>query len=136
MFDLTISEHGDLVLAGNRDLAGVSGTDLVNQRIRLRLIVHRGEWFYDRDGTFGSNLHDILGKSPASAIQTDAYVREALRSMEDISIEDISTDYDEDAKSLFVSVSYIVADEIDQAALGLPGEDTQQTTVIVPVGEG
>jgi phage baseplate assembly protein W len=134
LYDLAISEHGDLILAGNRDLAGVSGTDLVNQRIRMRLLVHRGAWFYDRDGTFGSNLHEVLGKAPSSAIQTDAYVREALRSMEDISIEEIFTEYDEDGKSLIVFVSYIVSDELDKATLGLPGGDIQQTTVIVSVG--
>jgi hypothetical protein len=44
-YDLAISEHGDLILAGNRDLGGVSGVDLLNQRIQTRLRLHRGSWF-------------------------------------------------------------------------------------------
>jgi hypothetical protein len=84
MFDLAIAGNGDLIMAGNSDLAGISGTDLLEQRMRLRLVLHRGTWAYDRDGTLGSSLYRLIGMAPDDAnAAVEPYVREALRPMSD-----------------------------------------------------
>jgi|SRR5215467_2391557 len=132
MYDLAISPHGDLIMSGNRDLAGVSGVDLVNQRITIRLVSHRGTWFYDTDKTFGSDLYQTFGKSADSALDVDARVREALRPMSDIDIQDIVWLYDEDTKSLIVKVEYTVSDELDQASLDVPS-GVSGATVVIPI---
>jgi len=134
-YDLAISEHGDLILGGNRDLAGVSGEDLLDQRIAIRLVVHRGSWFYDTDGTFGSDLYQVIGQSPDSALAIDARVRDALRDMSDISIENIDAEYDPDGKSLIVTVEYAISPEEDESLLDQPGA-IFSTTVTVPVNVG
>lgn len=90
MFDLALSPNGDLILAGNRDLAGISGADLVEQRIRLRLRLRRGTWVYDENETLGSQLHRMIGMAPEEAHNSvGAYVREALRTMDDINVDDV-----------------------------------------------
>lgn len=131
-YDLAISSHGDLIMSGNRDLAGVSGSDLLDQRIKLRLIVHRGTWYYDTYGTLGSNLYKVLGVAPQAALEIEAYVREALRSMEEISIENIEALYNEDLKAIVVRIEYTQTPLIEEADLNIPGGAFQQTTVTVP----
>lgn len=136
MYDLAISNHGDLIMAASRDLGGVSGTDLLDQRVMLRLTIHRGTWYYDLDQTLGSNLYHVLGTSPDSALEIDAYVREALRPMDqEISIEDILPEYDSDTKALSVQVTYsqIIGGPGDD--INLPGSETQ-STVTVPIMPG
>src|SRR4029077_17204816 len=135
-YDLAISEHGDLIMAGSRDLAGVSGIDLINQRIVVRLTIHRGTWFFDADGTLGSFLYRVLGQSPQSALEIDSYVREALRPMTEISIEEVITEYREELKSLVVQVQYSQNPEVGEADVNLPNA-TQSTTVTIPyvIGE-
>jgi hypothetical protein len=135
-YDLALSPHGDLILAGNRDLAGISGEDLVNQRITIRLISHRGSWLYDFEQTFGSDLYQTFGKSPDAALEVDARVRDALRPMGDIEIQDILSFYDEDTKSLVVKVEYIISQELDEASLDVPTGNLSSTTVVIPVVGG
>jgi archaellin len=132
-YDLALSPHGDLIFAGNRDFAGVSGIDLVNQRITIRLTTHRGTWFYDLDGTLGSDLYQTAGKSPDAALEIDARVRDALREMDDIDIQNIDWIWDDDTKSLIVKVEYMVAPELDQSTLDAPTGMFSSTTVTIPV---
>lgn len=130
-YDLAISDYGDLLLAGNRDLAGVSGPNLTDQRIAIRLTVHRGTWFYDDDGTFGSELYQVVGKPAENSLDIDALVRNALAPMEEISIEDINWEYDEGTKAVVVQVSYLVI-ESGEGYIDQPGGITQDTTVTIP----
>lgn len=89
-FDLAISDHGDLIVTGHHDLAGKSGTDLIEQRMMIRLKLMRGSWIYDDDKTLGSDLHNLTGVPLDKAAATiPAYAREALRAIDDISIQDI-----------------------------------------------
>src|SRR3954451_12829264 len=90
-WDLVLSDAGDLIFGPNRDLAGISGTDLIEQRMKIRLRVHRGSWVYDTNGSFGSNLTQTIGMPPDQAhTSINAFVREALRPMADeIEITDI-----------------------------------------------
>jgi len=132
MYDLVISDHGDLILAGSRDLEGVSGTDLLDQRIVIRLKIHRGSWYYDTSETLGSYLFRILGTDPNAALEVDTYVREALRPITEISVEEVQSVYDENLKSLVITVGYSQTLQGDEADINLPGGDIQSATVIVP----
>lgn len=107
MFDLAISEFGDLMISGHGDLLGKSGVDLIEQRMLIRLRVQRGAWLYDTDKTFGSNLHRLVGTSTADASTAAiAYVREALRPMEnEISVENVEVLIGDD-HSVSLSVNY------------------------------
>jgi phage gp46-like protein len=115
-YDLAISEHGDLVVSGNRDLAGISGIDLIEQRIRMRLRMRRGEWLYDANSTLGSNLHQLTSMKPdtiASAAQQ--YVREALRGMTEISLDDVQVQMTNRDMTLIVFYQ-IEDDESDESS--------------------
>jgi hypothetical protein len=132
MYDLAISDHGDLILAGSRDLEGVSGTNLLDQRIVIRLRIPRGSWYYDTDETLGSFLFRVLGSDPNAALEIDTYVREALRAMPEISVEEVQAIYNEDAKSMVITVAYTQTLQGDEADIDLPGGDTQAATVTIP----
>lgn len=89
-WDIALSEHGDLVIAGNRDLAGISGSDLIEQRMKLRMKITRGSWIYDDEGSLGSNLNAVINMPP-ERMQTAAvgYVKEALRPMDEINVKQV-----------------------------------------------
>jgi len=126
-YDLVVSEHGDLIMSSNRDLAGVSGADLIEQRIKIRLRMHRGSWFYDLNDTLGSMLYQIIGNHPESSLQVDSRVREALQPMDEISIEEINWRYDEDGKSLIILLTYDIATEGEELSTALGEQETQIT---------
>jgi hypothetical protein len=108
-YDIAMSEHGDLVVSGSRDLAGISGTDLIEQRIRTRLRIRRGSWVYDTEGDLGSNLERVINQEPTQAERSiQNYVREALEPMEEISVVGVTTDYTD--LSLTLSVQYQLLD--------------------------
>lgn len=93
MYDLAVSENGDLMFQANRDLLGVSGAALIEQRIRTRLKIPRGSWTYDDDKSLGSRLHIVLNHDVERAMtEIPVFVREALDEMEDITILDVSLD--------------------------------------------
>lgn len=143
MFDLALSEHNDLVIAGNRDLAGVSGTDLIEQRIRLRLKIRRGTWVYDEGKTLGSQLFQLIGTSPDEVhTSVGAYVREALRPMSnEIEIQDVIHQHDMTTPDLALSnreieimVLYTVIGDLDPGTEGVSEQRT--VSVNIPVGGG
>lgn len=103
-WDLAISENGDLIISGHRDLLGRSGQDLIEQRIRLRLSIRRGSWIYDTDGTLGSNLFQLINMPPDRAQQAArAFVNEALRGMNEIVVDDVDVTYDSHSVTLIVN---------------------------------
>jgi len=89
-WDLAIL-NGDLVISGSGDLSGITGTNLLDQRIGIRLRLHRGEWVYDVNDVLGSQLYKLVGAPQQQAAQmASAYVRDALRHMGDeISIDSV-----------------------------------------------
>lgn len=130
MYDLALSEHGDLVIAGNRDLAGISGIDLIEQRIRTRLKVYRGSWVYDEDQTFGSNLFQAVSLPPDQVEERiNGYVREALQPMDDISVVDVGVVTTSHDATVFVSYQ-VVDDEI-----GAEGEIREFQMVVQEASE-
>jgi hypothetical protein len=109
-YDLALSGHGDLVVSGNRDLAGISGTDLIEQRIRLRLRVQRGSWIYDETQTLGSNLNNVIGMEPERAQSVaDNLVREALIRMTEITVSGVTLIYGD--KDVTTVVHYQITSE-------------------------
>jgi hypothetical protein len=114
MFDVAISSDGDLIISGNRDLAGIDGTNLIEQRMRLRCRIPRGEWVYDDDRRLGSKLHTILGSDPAKAIpEIQVFINEALRGMEDATIQEIQVN--QEGRQLTAIIAYepvVPSDEI------------------------
>lgn len=122
MYDLALSDKGDLIFSGNRDFAGVSGTDLIEQRMRLRMKVKRGTWVYDDTQTLGSQFYTLIGQS-ADQIHTqiETLAREALRPMADIIIDSVdhmhvgidgneTEMHDEGTVSVIVIVNYHIVD--------------------------
>ena len=112
-WDLALDGNGDVIMSGSHDLLGRSGTDLIEQRMRLRMKLHRGEWFYDNSDTLGSQLYRLLGMSPDRAmLMLPAYVREALSPIEGISIDDIQTKTT-DSGEISVVVIYHTEDDLE-----------------------
>lgn len=135
-WDLAISDYGDLIMSGNRDLAGVSGDDLTSQRITTRLLVHRGSWFYDPEGTFGSDLYQALGKPTTQDVEIDSRVRDALREMEDVLIESVDWKYTDDEKSIVVRVEYTDNPQEEESSLQSEASELTSTVVTVPLAPG
>lgn len=118
------------MFSGNRDLQGVSGIALIEQRMRLRLRMMRGQWQFDISGTLGSRLYTLPGKSPdEAAAQAQMYVREALRDMTEIAIDDVITDTTAD-RGLELHVQYHLTDDDGSTVPDL----TLDLAVTVPVG--
>lgn len=145
-WDLAISEHGDLIFAGNRDLAGVSGSDLIEQRMRLRLKLHRGSWVYDADGNLGSNLWRLIGMRPQDAnAAVNALVREALRPMaNEINVADVKV-YRVDKSGVptvdtdpsFTGIQIVVLYQITGGNEGVvASSDVSQLTILIPLFTG
>ena len=91
MWDIEISEHGDLVFAGNHDLETVEGTQVINQRIITRLRIRRGSWIFNRDSSLGSDLDSAMGRPQSQQLENfPTIIANALAPMEDeIDIQDI-----------------------------------------------
>lgn len=119
-FDLALSENGDLIFSAIRDLQGIASIGQVNQRIRTRLKIPLGTWIYDEDGTLGSQLFTLSNMNPNEAqTRTEAYVREALRPMDDIDVDHVELEYI--GNSVNVNVFYRLtasSDEFTSADIG------------------
>ena len=72
---------GDLVFV-NRDLATLSGAELVQQRLAIILQMFKGEWFLDADAGIPW-LQEILKKG-VDATVVDAILRKAILDTEDV----------------------------------------------------
>jgi hypothetical protein len=106
MWDLALSENGDLMFSPTRDLLGTTADELTKQRILVRCRIPRGSWAYDATGTLGSRLAASSRNPHASQLQqAPALVREALAPMDDIQIEDVQVSTDENNR-LMVAVNF------------------------------
>lgn len=129
-YDLALSPSGDLIFSGNRDIQGVSGMALIEQRMRTRLRLLRGQWQFDPEGRLGSRLYTLTGKAPdLAAQQAPMFVREALRDMEEIEIDDVLIDTT--SRDIQVHVKYhLVGDDENFSAPDI----NFNLVVSVPVG--
>lgn len=98
MIDAAIDKDtGDWLFSAIRDLQTVEGDNLVEQRVRTRLLIEQGWELDPTDGTLGSRLTSVLHLPRDQALtQIDMMVREALLPMEDIIIQSIQYEEDED----------------------------------------
>lgn len=130
-YDLAISTNGDLIVTAHRDLAGISGSALVEQRIKLRLRMHRGQWLFDSTQSLGSQLYTLAGQKSENAVKyVQAYVREALRDMEEISVEDVQVHLTKKDISLVV----LYQQELTQDDSVIPSDQgLQELSVTVPI---
>lgn len=129
-YDIAISEHGDLILAANRDYAGVSGQALIEQRIRLRLRITRESWVFDQN--LGSRLHTQAGSSPEEiSARAEAIVREALRDMPDVTVEGVIVEI-ESSHVIVVHVQYTAVESVFGNASDVTSQGTLSVTV--PLG--
>jgi hypothetical protein len=133
-WDLAIADNGDIMLAANSDLGGKSGTDLLEQRMAIRMKLIRGSWVYDEAETLGSMLHTLIGLPPDKASATaPALVREALRAMSDeITVDDVRAF--SDAQSVQLLVFYRVLESDPDAVAGT--EQTRQLQISLPLFGG
>jgi len=88
------SETGDLVFSPARDYAGVSGEQILRQRISIRCKIPKGTYMYDVDGTLGSTLHLVPRASSEIQLQNaQAAVMDALAPMSDeIDVQDVQVE--------------------------------------------
>jgi phage baseplate assembly protein W len=125
---LALSPFGDLIFSPSLDVMGISGTNLIEQRMMIRLRVQRGSWTYDDNDSFGSQLHQLMGANSTTAMaQIDAYVREALRDMTDIVITNVNVRVEPITQAVTLLIDYNVLDETGQ-------ETEQQLTFAVSEG--
>jgi hypothetical protein len=105
---------GDLLLAPNKDFDVRTGTQVTEQRIRVRLKVRQGEWVLDpSDGQLGSRLLEIM-RLPRWRAEAEAElaIREALEPMEDIQLSEVIVSLsEENSRALNVTISYLPVEE-------------------------
>jgi hypothetical protein len=130
-YDMAISDHGDLILTAHRDIAGITGVALIEQRMKLRLRLNRGSWIYDATQTLGSQLYTLVGSPSGDAVSyVDAHVREALRDMEEISVEEVQVAQTEKDITLLVVYHQELTDDDTQ----IPTDtELQELSVTVPL---
>lgn len=132
-YDLAIGPSNDLIFSANRDLLGVSGYPLYEQRIKTRLKIKRGSWVFDTDHTLGSRLDLALGRTTEQAMsEITAFVHEALADMDDIAVAGvgITTDpNDTTGSTVIVRVGYVVALAGEEAPFSPPDEQLQEVQI-------
>jgi len=111
-YDLALGPTNDLIFAANRDLLGVSGTAIYDQRIKTRLKIRRGTWVFDSEKKLGSRIELVLGRSSdRAASEVTAFVHEALDDMEDIVVTGVQVEIPDAAtraSMLALKVSYTI----------------------------
>jgi hypothetical protein len=107
-WDLKISPLNDLLFSPSRDWQTVVGTDLLEQRVMLRLEMRRGSWIFDDTRQLGSNIHFATTMQKPQAMDAiAALVAEALEPIgEEIVIVDVDVREARDPNALEVTVEY------------------------------
>lgn len=130
-------ETGDWLFGGSRDLGGVTGTELDEQRINIRCKIPRGSFTYDEDGTLGSNLYAISRNPTAQQVsEARGLITQALEPMtNEIAIDDIQLRLLEDGQ-LFANVLFHPTGSLDpEEELFTEGEDMAQFDAGVTIGD-
>ena len=112
--DLAIDYNtGDLKIAPSNDIGVRTGTEVLEQRIRVRLRAHAGEWHLDpTDGQLGSHLMDTT-RLPTWRALTDVerVVREALAPMTDIHVRGVNASIDpKDERKITIDLAYSIVE--------------------------
>lgn len=107
-WDLKISELNDLLFSPSRDWQTVVGTDLLQQRVMLRLKMRRGSWIFDDTRQLGSNIHFATAmQEPQALAAIEALVVEGLEPISDeVEIIDVDIRETDSPITLEVVVEY------------------------------
>lgn len=122
---------GDLVTTPSNDFMLVSGAQLIEQRMRIRLKIPLGTWALDpTGGTLGSTVLTVTRMSNVQAAQQlPLLVKESLAPMNDIRIDDVNAWVDEaDPRVVNFSVTYSVVDDQGNASDQLQFSDNVVVT--------
>lgn len=132
MWDLALDPAtGDLLFGPSRDLLGVTGFALVDQRILNRAKIPRGSFRYDDTGTLGSNLNKISSSPLERQLrEAPALLGEAIEPMRDINVQGIDASVDENRRlSLVVRYSPVVSSDAGSSP-ATPTPDYDATVTI------
>jgi hypothetical protein len=118
--DLAIDYNtGDLMIAPSNDVGIRTGTETLEQEIRIRLRVHAGEWPLDPwGGLLGSHLEDAA-RMPTWRALTDVerIVREALAPMENLHVRSVDSRIDpKDERKILIDLTYSVVEPTGETA--------------------
>lgn len=120
-YDFAIdSKTGDWLFTGSRDIQGVAGDQVVQQRIITRLKIIRGSWPLDpTNGLLGSRLSDALHLPRQRAFnEIQLWVEEALSPMRDVSLIEVFADeVAADSRAMKVTIKYQILN-VDNIDLG------------------
>jgi hypothetical protein len=108
---------GDLMIGPSNDIDRATGTTLIDQRIRVRLLIVQGEWTLDPSGgSLGSRLREALRLPLFRAEQeVPMLAQEALDPMNDITVTNVTAaPVDDDSSALALTVFYQVIDDVEQ----------------------
>jgi hypothetical protein len=122
---------GDLAIAPNKDLDRKTGSDLVEQRIRVRLKIIQGSWLLDpTGGSLGSRLIDALRLPMFRAVtEIPLIVQEALEPMDDINVTNVvAAPNEDDSSSVDLTIYYSILDDSGQTT------EEQLTTSVTIAG--
>jgi len=132
-FDLAISENFDLVITGARDLAGVSGDELIAQRIVIRLRVIRGSWVLDDSNSLGSNINEVMSRSMADAeVKLPTLIRQALTDIDEVEIVNVEI-IPVSTKQVLATIFFQYRPDLDAMGDAVSG-DVQDITVPLTIG--
>jgi hypothetical protein len=128
---------GDILFSARGDLLTISGPEQTGQRIWIRMKVPRGEWIYDEDGTFGSNLAHVMRglKIPKNAAYSEIAqaVHEAAAPMADVELTDIEIEELDAQRAVRVVIRFrSLFQDADLSASF--SELTQSATIEIPRG--
>lgn len=134
-WDIGLLDTGDISFNANGDIGGITGTDLLEQRMKLRLRLHRGSWLYDTDETLGSLLYRLIGMSSSDAqAVAAAYVREALRPIDEISVDNAEVSVDSHMLTIIVDYHTVISSgSIDEVTRT---QDERQLEIQLPLTGG
>jgi len=122
-WDLALGPTQDFIYGPNNDYLAITGINVIEQRIRTRLKIHRGTWIYDTDGTLGSRIDSVIGETYEKASSDVVmYVHEALNGMDDISVTKVTTKPLNNEKSMLLVVGFTLNPDTSQSNFAPPDE--------------
>jgi hypothetical protein len=123
---------GDWVFDGNNDYMGVSGDELIRQRIFIRMKIPRGSFLYDADGILGSRAYQLLRFTvDRTARDLTSVIEEALEGLDEITIQGIDIVPNENNKTIRAVIHYSRnSADIDSV---VPNERSVALTLPLPV---
>lgn len=132
MYDIAVDHKtGDWVFAANADFQGVSGDQVVEQRILTRLRIIRGWELDPTNGALGSSLrNDLRLQRGRARRELPLAVREALTPMDDVRVQEVVvTDDEDDLGALRLRIEYQIIDPFNEVSV-----ERQSNALVLEIG--